>query len=170
MRHLPLLLMLVACKTSSSDDWVPDDIDENETLDRIGAAGYAKLCSSFEDYVRDMYRGDLLIRAACTAHALESTLDAVACGEAVDACLDDLPPAVESTLEQILDQASCPADVAQAGCQSKVSMLTTCLDDLGRKVDQIEFSLTCAAVGSPVPANWWRITPPSSCTSLGQEC
>ena len=42
---------LSACKGSGGDDWVPSDIDESKTIDAIGAAGYQKLCSSFDGYV-----------------------------------------------------------------------------------------------------------------------
>lgn len=168
--RLSLVILIAACK-SGSGDWVPDDIDEQETIDKLGAAGYAKLCSSFDDYVRDMYRSNLLVRAACTAHALETTANATECGEAVDACLDDLPPVVESQLMSILAQASCPAvEIAQGGCSSPVSALTTCLDDLGAQLDTIKLSVTCAAFGSPVPPDWWQISPPSSCSALASGC
>jgi hypothetical protein len=170
--RLLLLVSLAACPSSSgSDDWVPSDIDESQTLDRLGAAGYQRLCGAFDDYVRDQYRSSYLIQAACTAHALQTTADAVACGQAVDACLDDLPPAVESALDMILDQAGCSAaGVSATGCASPVSALTDCLDALGSQLDQIQFSLTCAAFGSPVPQDWWRISPPSACTAIASGC
>ncbi len=165
------LLVLGACGDRASGDWVPEDIDEQQAIDRIGAAGYAKLCSSFDSYVRDKYRSNRLIQAACIAHALETTSDAAACGQAVDDCLDDLPPVVESQLSQILAQAGCSAvGITQTGCSSPVSALTTCLDDLGERLDTVQLSLTCAAFGSPVPPDWWRITPPASCTSLATDC
>lgn len=164
-------LSLAACGDGGDGDWVPADIDEAQTLDRLGAAGYARLCSAFDGYVRDTYRSNTLIRAACTAHALETTPDAAACGAALDACLDDLPPVVEDQLASILAQADCSAvDLMQNGCSSPVSALTTCLDDLGTQLDQIELSVTCAAFGSPVPPSWWRISPPASCSSLGASC
>lgn len=166
-----LTVPLTACGGSGGGDWVPADIDEQQTLDRLGAAGYAKLCAAFDDDVRDTYRSNRLVQAACTAHALQTTEDAIACGADVDACLDDLPPVVEQQLDMILGQAGCSAvQVMQSGCASPVSRLTTCLDDLGAQDDQIELSFTFAAVGSPVPSDWWQVTPPSSCTTLTADC
>ena len=168
-----LLILLAACRTSASTakDWVPSDIDENATLDRIGAAGYQKLCDAFEDYVRDMYRSDYLVKAACTANALQTTTDAVACGESVNMCLNTLPAPVEMQLDRILAQAHCSAvSVTPTGCLAKVAEMKACLDALGEQVDKIMFSLTCAAIGSPVPEDWWKISPPAACTSLSTRC
>lgn len=164
------ILALAGCP-STSGDWVPDDIDEQQTLDRLGEAGYQKLCSAFDDFVHDQYRSNYLIRAVCTAHALQTTENAVMCGEAVDACLDTLPAPVEAQLEQILAQADCSVvDAMVTGCSSPVSKLTGCLDELGTKVDQIQFSLTCAAFGSPVPPDWWKVSLPPACAALGESC
>ena len=169
MKHRLLLLAvlaLAACKTTS-DDWVPEEIDESQTIDKLGAAGYSKLCSSFDDFVRDQYRTNLLVRAACTAQALQSTETTTACADYIDACVNDIPAVVETQLTMILAQASCPAvGVMTVGCSSPVSALTTCLDDLGAQVDNVKLQLTCAALGSTVPADWWKISPPSSCTVL----
>jgi hypothetical protein len=168
---LVMMMGLGACGGGRNNDWVPSDIDESKTIDAIGSAGYQKLCSSFDSYVRDQYRSSRLIQAACTANALETTMNATECGEAVDACLDDLPPVVETELNSILSQAGCSAvSISQAGCMSPVSQLTSCLDALGTKVDQIMFSLTCAAFGSPVPPDWWRISPPAECSALSSSC
>src|SRR5204863_9093038 len=106
-----VVLLVIACGASSmpSGDWLPNDIEESQTLDHLGAVGYQKLCAAFEDYVRDRYRSDHLIQAACIAHALQTTSDAAACGKAADMCLDTLPPVVEAQLQQILEQASCDA-------------------------------------------------------------
>lgn len=167
---LVALIGIAGCP-SSSDDWVPSDIDEQQTLDRLGAAGYQRLCGAFDDFVRDQYRSSYLIQAACTAHALQTTDSATACGAAVDACLDDLPAPVEAQLTQILAQADCSAaGVSAAGCSSPVSALTECLDALGSQIDQLQFSLTCAAFGSVVPADWWRISPPAACSTLAERC
>jgi hypothetical protein len=169
--HFALLICLAGCQSGSHDDWVPSDIDEQQTLDRLGSAGYAKLCNAFADYVHDQYRSNYLVKAACTAHALETTADAAACGEEVDRCLDTLPPVVEEQLDRILAQASCPAAAIDPTlCSSPVSALTACLDALGEQVDQVELSVTCAAFGSPVPAEWWRIEEPAACAALRQGC
>jgi hypothetical protein len=165
------LVFAIGCQSGSSSDWVPPDIDEQQTLDRLGSAGYAKLCSAFSDYVHDQYRSSYLVKAACTAHALQTTSDAVACGEELEACLSTLPPVVDQQLDSILAQASCSAAaIDPALCTSKVSALTACLDALGEQVDEIEMSLTCAAFGSPVPEDWWQIDEPAACTALRTGC
>lgn len=169
--RLAVLGFLVGCGSSSQGDWVPPDIDEQQTLDRLGSAGYAKLCSAFADYVHDQYRSSYLVKAACTAHALQTTSDAVMCGEELDRCLDTLPPVVDQQLNTILAQASCSAAMIDpTTCTSKVGALKACLDALGEKVDQIELSLTCAAFGSPVPPDWWMIDEPAECAVLRSEC
>jgi hypothetical protein len=164
------VLSLAACKTSSGD-WVPSDVDESETLDKLGAAGYAKVCSSFDEYVRDVYRTNILVRAACTAQALQSTDTTTACADYIDDCVNDIPAVVETQLTMILAQANCSAvGVMTDGCSSPVSALTTCLDDLGAQLDNVKLQLTCAALGSMVPADWWKISPPSSCQALASGC
>lgn len=165
------LLFVVACTSNAKNDWVPSDVDRDQALSALGAAGYARLCSAFEDYVHDQYRSSYLVKAACTAHALQTTQDAVMCGEAVDMCLDTLPPVVDEQLQRVLAQASCTAvAIDPATCASPVSALTACLDALGDKVDHIEFGLTCAAFGSPVPENWWMIQTPAECAALAEGC
>ncbi|HEX5061141.1 MAG TPA: hypothetical protein VFV99_17365 [Kofleriaceae bacterium] len=170
--RVALLVMVVGCNSSGgSHDWVPPDIDEQQTLDRIGSAAYGKLCDAFADYVHDQYRSNYLVKAACTAHALETTMDAVACGDAVNMCLDTLPPVVDQQLNQILAQASCPAaNIDPTLCSAPVSALTACLDALGEKVDELELSATCAAFGSPVPQDWWIIDEPAECAALRSGC
>jgi hypothetical protein len=172
MKHRLLLLSvlaLAACK--SSDDWVPSDVDESETIDKLGAAGYAKVCSAFDDFVRDMYRTNVLVRAACTAQALQSTETTTECADYIDDCVNDIPAVVETQLQAILAQADCTAvGVMTDGCSSPVSALTTCLDDLGAQLDNVKLQLTCAALGSTVPPDWWKIMAPSSCTALASGC
>ena len=166
-----LAFSIMACGGGASGDWVPPEIDTDQQLDRLGATGYQKLCGAFEDYVHDTYRSQLLVKAACTANALQTTDNATACGEEVDRCLDTLPPVVQTQLDQILAQASCSkAAIDPAACSSKVSALTACLDALGDEVDQIELSVTCAAFGSPVPQNWWMIPEPAACAALRSGC
>ena len=163
--------MLASCSSNNSGDWVPSDIERDQALSALGSAGYARLCNAFDDYVHDQYRSSYLVQAACTAHALETTADASACGEAVDACLDTLPPVVDQQLDSILAQASCTmVPIDPSACPSTVAALKGCLDALGEQLDQIELSLTCAAFGSPVPANWWRISLPAACTALTDAC
>jgi hypothetical protein len=167
---------LLGCSSSPGGDddpqsWVPSDIDQQATLDAIGAAGYAKVCGAFSDYVHDTYRSQLLVKAACTAHALQTTTDAVTCGAELDACLDTLPPVVDQQLQQILAQASCAAiGLEPDGCPSTVTALKGCLDALGDLVEQVELSATCAAFGSPVPADWWMVGEPAACATLRNGC
>jgi hypothetical protein len=173
-----ILLSVVGCEAASDPpdppdptDWLPEDISESATVDSIGDAAFAKLCGAFEDYVRDMFRSNKLIQLACTAEALDTTTDAVACGMSVDDCLNMLPPVVEAQLDQILDQAGCTAlAIENTGCQSTVGALKGCLDALGEQLDLIELELTCAAVGSPVPEDWWMIDPPAACQAITTGC
>jgi hypothetical protein len=159
-----------ACKGGASD-WVPDDIDEEATLDTVGAAGLGRVCSAFSDFVHDQYRSSYLVQAVCTAHGIRTTTDAIACADAIDECLDTLPPSVEAELDSILNQASCPTvGVTAEGCSSTVSELTSCLDELGSGLDTLQFTLTCAAAGQPVPSNWWQLVVPSSCQALQTSC
>jgi hypothetical protein len=161
----------VACSSSSARDWVPSDIDEQATIEQVGTSGYSRLCGAFDDYVHDTYRSQLLVKAACTAHALETTTDAVMCGAALDDCLDTLPAPVAAQLDRILAQASCAKiEIDPATCPSKVSTLVSCLDALGDLVDKVELSATCAAFGSPVPNSWWMISTPSACQALAAGC
>jgi hypothetical protein len=166
-----VLIVLAACQPGESTDWVPDDIDEEATLDAIGEAGYARVCSAFSDYVHDQYRSNYLVQAVCTAEAIRTTTDAGACAATIETCLDTLPPSVQAELDAILAQASCPTvGIAPDGCSSTVSELTSCLDDLGSSLDTLQFGLTCAAAGQPVPTDWWQIVIPSSCQSLQSSC
>jgi hypothetical protein len=173
-----LLACLTACQAASNvdppdppEDWLPSDVDVDATVDTLGAAGFAKVCGAFEDYVRDMFRSNRLIQLACTAEALETTADAAACAESIDACVEMLPPAVESQLDAILDQAGCSAlAIEQAGCPSKVSQLKGCLDAMSAQLGLIKLELTCAAIGSPVPEDWWMIEPPAACTQITTDC
>lgn len=165
------LVLAAACNGGTSGVWVPADIDERQTLMQVGNAGYTRLCAAFEDYVHDQYRSSYLIKAACTAHAIETTTDAIACGAAVDDCLDSLPPVVQTQLDQILAQASCTKVAIDAStCPSTVSRLKACLDALGDKLDELELAATCAAAGSPVPDGWWMIAEPAECASLQADC
>ena len=170
MRIAYLLVVVAACG-SSATDWLPSDIDRGQTLDRLGTAGYSRMCQAFEDFVRDEYASSYLVQAACTANALQTTSDAAACGESVDACLDTLPPVVEDQLQTILAQASCSKlELSVTGCAATVLDMKHCLDALSEKLDTIELSATCAAFGSPVPSDWWMISLPAECTSITTDC
>ena len=176
MGKLPLLLSIglaSACGEAGMqvDDWVPDDIDEQATLDAIGAAGYARLCGAFSDYVHDQYRSSYLVQAVCTAEAIRSTTDAVACAASIETCLETLPPNVQAELDMILAQASCPTvGVDPDGCPSTVSSLTACLDELGGGLEDLQFGLTCAAAGQPVPPDWYLLAIPDECRQLQMGC
>jgi hypothetical protein len=162
-----LLTATGACGGGSAGDWLPDDLEREATLDTIGDAGYAKLCGAFEDYVLDMYRTSYLVQAACTAIAVENTADAAACGESVQACLDNPPAEATALVDMILAQAGCATvDVEPTGCSATVRQVESCLDALGAEVDQVEFTLTCAAAGQSLDDSWWQIDRPSSCSSL----
>jgi len=169
---LLLTLGVAGCITEErARSWVPPDIDETLTLASIGEAAHSMMCDAFSGHVHDLYGSQLLVEAACTAHALQTTANSTECAQVVEQCLDTLPPPVEGQLQRILDQASCEATgVPESGCDSSVSELIDCLDELGGMLDQVELKVTCAAFGSPVPSDWWRISPPPSCVALATRC
>ncbi len=149
----------------------PDDIDTNLTLDDVGASGLNKICNTFEDWVRDMYSGSLFVQAACTAAAVDSTDTAEACGDELQSCLDSPPPEVESLITSIRDQAGCSTiSVEATGCSATVGQIEACLDDLAAAVDNVQFTLTCAAAGQPIDDNWWVIDIPASCSDIETSC
>lgn len=165
------LLTLGACTTDLPGAWVPTDIDISERLERIGDKAYSMLCNTFSDHVHDVYRSQLLIEAACTAHALQTTSNASECAQVTAECLDTLPAPVEDQLQTILAQASCKSvGVTSSGCGSVVSDLVECLDAIGSKVSQLKLSATCAAFGSPPPPDWWRLSVPDACMDLVSRC
>lgn len=157
--------------TDEIDGWVPPDIDETQTIERLGDEGYKMVCQSFDGYIHDIYRSQFLIKAACTAHALQTTTDATACAASTAQCIDTLPPVVEKQLSQIVVQAGCNDEsVAPSRCRSPVSALLRCLRDLRGIVDSTGKELTCATFGSPLRENWWRLSTPKSCVALGTSC
>lgn len=173
----PLLLIalvsatLSACVTDERDAWIPTDIDETVTLERLGDEGYKLLCRSFDGYIRDIYRSQMLMKAACTAHALQTTTDAAECGARTEQCLATLPPVVEDQLDRIVAQVGCSdAFVATSKCGSPVSELIRCFHDLRGIVESTGQELTCAVFGSPLPEGWWRMATPPSCIELATSC
>lgn len=163
-------LSVVAC-SESSDRWVPADIDTSTTVENLGTAGYGRVCSAFADYVRDMYRSDKLVQAACIARALETTGDAASCGDYVARCVDAIPPEVEALIAKALASASCTTlDIDPTACGVSVSTLTSCLDALGTQFDRAQYGLSCAAFGSPVPSDWYEVALPASCSRLISQC
>ncbi len=157
--------------TDPTESWLPQDVDVTDTLEHAGDKAYSMLCDQFSSHVHGLYSSQLLVRAACTAHALNSTANAIECEQATASCLETLPQPVESQLESILAQASCErAGVSRSGCPSPVSELVACLDELRHQLDKLEMTATCTAFGARVPADWWRIVQPSSCVELATRC
>jgi len=157
--------------TETQDEWMPLDIDPTQMLDRIGDDGFQTLCRSFDGYVHDIYRSKLLIKAACTAHGIQTTSNASECAASTKECLDTLPPVVEEQLDRIVQQVGCGnALESQSKCRSPVSELIHCLRDLRAIVDNTGKELTCAAFGSPLPGDWWRVSTPQSCIALATSC
>jgi hypothetical protein len=151
--------------------WVPDEIDPAETVESIGTTAYGLLCDHFSSYVHELYSSQLLVRAACTMHALRTTTNMTECTEATDRCLGTLPGPVENELESILSQASCDTSgVLPSGCDAPVAELLACLGELRDEVEQIQMAATCAAFGPDVPDGWWRIAQPNSCIDLATQC
>ena len=159
---------LAAC-VEERDSWIPQEIEihEGEMLQDLGDVGHQLLCDAFDGYVHRTYRSVLLIQAACTAHALQTTRNATECAAVADACLQSLPAPVDDQVERILAQAGC-GGVSSAGCGSMVYELITCLGDLGDAITNVKLTVTCAAFGSPIPSDWWRISPPASCLELAR--
>lgn len=171
MRSVLLLAVLAGCVVDEVEAWLPADLDVSQPLERLGDEGYKLLCRSFDGHIHDIYRSQLLIKAACTAHALETTADAADCAARTDECLDTLPPVVEQQLDQIVAQAGCTDALATTTtCRSPVSELIQCLRDLRGIVESTGQELTCAAFGSPLPEDWWHFSTPLSCVALATSC
>ena len=173
LRSLVLLALpcLSACVSDVATSWVPQDIDVEEKLESVGHTTYGLLCDQFSSYVHELYSSQLLVRAACTVHALRTTANTNECTEATDRCLETLPTPVEQELESILAQASCDTSgVLPSGCDAPVAELVECLGELRDEVERIQMSATCAVFGSPVADDWWRIAQPNSCIELATKC
>jgi hypothetical protein len=163
--------MALPVSVEVAEEWLPLDLDATLALEHLGDDAYQTLCNSFDGYVHDIYRSKLLIKAACTAHALQTTSDATSCAARTEQCLDTLPPVVEDQLDRLVKQAGCgPAHVSTSKCRSPVSELIRCLRDLRGIVESTGQELTCAAFGSPLPADWWRVSTPDSCIALATSC
>jgi len=177
MNHLACALLIaftfqVGCgDDGSTSDKFPDEFETNVTLDDIGQSGLNKICNTFEDWVRDMYSSSLFVQAACTASAIESTETASDCGDELQSCLDNPPSEVESLITTIRDQAGCGSlSVEATGCSATVGQIQDCLDALGDELDNIQFTLTCAAAGQTLDDGWWVIETPAACSSIETSC
>lgn len=167
----PACVAEVAEVADQTEPWIPYDVDPTESIERLGDDGYKMLCRSFDGYVRDIYRSELLVKAACTAHALQTTANASECATATESCLGTMPPVVEEQLDRIVEQAGCSdAFLPQTKCRSPVHELLRCLKDLRAGVDHVGQTLTCAAFGSPPTGEWWHIETPQSCIALATSC
>jgi len=168
LRIAGLCALLLGC---SGSNWVPQDLEEDEELQAVGAAGYQRLCSAFEGYIRDEYEASHVIQAVCLAHGIQTTTTASACGDAVNACTDNLPPSAEATLQEILAQASCNTlGVDPVGCAATVADAKACLDGLEDQLDEVKFSLVCTAAGETFDDAWWHIDLPPQCQALRTLC
>lgn len=155
-----------------AEEWVPSEVEVSATLDRIDDPAYQTLCWAFDAFIHDKFRSSLIVKAACTAHALSSTGNATECTAVADACLAKLPSPVEEDVQAILAHAGCAGlGVSRNGCRSPVSELIACLGDVKAALDHTALSVTCgAAFDRSVPHEWWRISPPSSCVDLVTRC
>jgi hypothetical protein len=160
-----------ACTSELATSWIPQDVDVTEKVEDLGETAYSLLCDQFEGYVHELYSSQLLVKAACTAHAVRETTNTDECTRATDACLETLPPPVENELESILAQASCKrSEVSPDGCRAPVGELVACLEDLRGTVERVATSATCAAFGSKLDPGWWKIVQPESCIALATRC
>jgi hypothetical protein len=159
------------CVGDPHESWLPSEIEVADTLEKVGHFAYSTMCNELENRVHDLYTEQPLVQAACTAYALRTTRNAAECAQVTDDCLTDLPPPVEAELDTILAQASCASTgVSAAECKSPVFELVDCLEGLWDQVEGIRLEATCAAFGSPVSRNWWRITIPTACSELATRC
>lgn len=169
--RLALLLLVGACVSEPTESWLPQEVAVTDALEHVGDKAYSMVCDQFASHVHGLYSSQLLVQAACTAHAVTSTGNAIECEQATESCLDTLPPPVEAQLESILAQASCEhAGIQRAGCPAPLSALIACLDELSGELDKIEMTATCAAFGSKPPANWWHVVQPAACVDLATRC
>jgi hypothetical protein len=156
---------------AGSGDWFPSDVDEDATIDRAGDAAVAKVCSAFEDFLYDQYRGSLLVEVACTARGIEQTTDSAACGDFVQDCIDNPPAEVDSTVSSILAQSGCSAVMYESmGCSKTISDLKACLDAIDAEVASLKYDVVCAAAGQPLPPNALTIETPAVCLEIENEC
>ena len=169
-------MLAVACGcsgggTTSELPKFPSDIDSGLTLDHVGEAGLREVCSTFETWLLDQYRSSHLTQLGCLARAVENTNDAVACGEQLKMCIDNPPAEIGVLVQDVIDQAGCGAfTVSASGCEATVSQVYVCLEALADEVDRVQHSVTCAAVGEPLPSDWWRLSLPGACSTLEAEC
>jgi hypothetical protein len=175
MRANAYLLTIVVSGVSAcgaGSDWFPSDVEENATLAAAGDAAATKVCSAFEDYLLDQYRGSLLVRVACTAMGVQNTETSAACGDYVDDCINNPPSEVTSTVSTIVASAGCGAvaDYESSGCSKTISDLRACLDAVEREVTELEYTITCALAGQPLPAGSLTIDQPAECASIENAC
>jgi hypothetical protein len=166
-------VLIAACGDDGGGggDWVPADIDRQQTLDALGDAGYQRLCSAARDYALDQYRSSYLIEAVCTAIAIETSETSSDCGDQITECINNPPPAAVAQLDGILAQAGCSTVMLEPmGCAATVSQIEGCIEELGNEVEEIRFNLTCELAGQTVDQSWWRIDVPSSCATLENMC
>lgn len=167
-----LSLSIGAAACDSAGDWFPSDVDQDATLAAAGDAAAAKVCSAFEDYLLDQYRGSLFVRVACTALGVENTETAAACGDYVDDCINNPPAEVQSAVASIVASAGCSAvaDYASSGCSKTISDLRACLDAVEREVTELEYTITCALAGQSLPPGSLTIDQPAECASIENAC
>lgn len=168
-KTIPLLLAGAAACGSSG--WFPDDVDPGATLASAGDAAAAKVCDAFEDYLLDQYRGSLFVEVACTALGIEQSETAAACGDFVDACINDPPAEVQTLVATIVAGVGCDAiEYASSGCGKTLSDLRACLDAASREVTELRYTITCGLAGQPLPPGALTIDQPPECTSLELAC
>ncbi len=173
LTYLPLLALSIATSAcGGAGDWFPSDVDERATLAAAGDAAAAKVCSAFEDYLLDQYRGSLFVRIACTALGVEHSETAAACGDYVDDCINNPPAEVQSAVASIVASAGCSAvaDYESSGCSKTISDLRACLDAVEREVTELEYTITCALAGQPLPPGSLTIDQPAECASIENAC
>ena len=165
------LTLTLACGCDPGGGWFPSDLDEDDTLAAAGDTAVRKACDAFEDYLYDQYRGSLLVEVSCTALGIERTADAGSCGDFVSDCIDDPPAEVTVLIGTIVDQTGCGGLAYEpTGCAATLSDLRACLDAAEGAVDELRFTVECAAAGQPLPDGALTIDTPTACRDLELAC
>jgi hypothetical protein len=161
MRSLWIAMILVGC---GGGDEGGGGLDE-----RITQTAYAQACSEAEDFLVSQYSDDYFVQALCTARAVEGNLDAAACADDLDACINTPPAEIQQGIDAILGQAGCDAfSLDPSTCSSTVGELKACLDALSDEVSSLQYTLTCAAAGQTLEG-WDVVELPVAC-SFADDC
>ena len=156
-----VVFSLIACACGDGEG---DDLQE-----RITEAAYERACEEARNLLISQYSGDYFVQALCTAEAVEGTTNAAACGNELDACINNPPAEVRAGIDRILNQAGCNLlEVDTATCSSTLGEVKACLEAIDDEVAGLQYTLTCAAAGQTLD-DWDIVELPASC-GLASDC